>query len=318
MNTPLRERPLTGAPAVNGMEVAVLGVSAPGGTVAAWSAAAGHRVSLLAEDVDEVVETIERVERAVGAATGRIDGTTDLGGAVADAAIVVDATDRSIGARRGLLADVEDATEGATPIAVAAPGVAVTPVAVGLRRPARALGLRIPAAGSDAGPEVESADGTTAEIAVAEDTDADSLDRVREFVEGIGPTPLVVRDAPGGVVTRLDAALIAEAVRTVADGVADPATVDRAMVAGRDHRRGPLALADAIGLETVLSSMSDLADRSGERFAPPDLLRERVEAGALGRATGEGFHVWEDGEPTEPAVGPDPAPGAAEGVSDEP
>jgi 3-hydroxybutyryl-CoA dehydrogenase len=125
------------------------------------------------------------------------------------------------------------------------------------------------------------------------------------FVESLDGTPLVVRDVPGFASTRLDLALVVEAIRLVEEGVASVEDVDRALELARDHPTGPLALADEMGLDIVLAALEDLANRLDGRFDPPGLLREKVSDGALGITTGEGFYEWENGERAGPA---DPNP----------
>lgn len=289
------------------MDVAVLGVTAAAESVAARCVAAGHAVSLRAEDANAVVDAIESLERRVGEAAAAVDGTTGLEAAVENADVVVDATEGDVADRRALVADVEDAVGEDALITVADPRVSITAVAAGLRRPGRAIGVHV--APDD--------DARVVEVAVAEQTSADARDRGVAFVEGLDCTPLVVRDAPGFVVTRLDAALIAESIRLVESEVAGAETVDRALEGRRGHERGPLTLADELGLDAVLETLEELTDRLDGRFDPPGLLREKVAAGHLGRQSGEGFYVWEGGEPVR-AADPDPVAAARDWPDDAP
>lgn len=274
------------------MQVAVLGATPDARTLAARCATAGHDVGLRAPDANVVMDAIDAIERGDDAAAGeRIDGTTGLEAAASDADVVVDATEDDPPARRELLADVEDVAGEDALVAVRCRDTAVTAVAAGLRRPDRAVGLHL----------VTPADADVVEVVVADQTAESARDRAVEFVEGIDATPLVVRDAPGFASARLDLAQIVEGVRLLEEGVAGVRDVDRAMELGRDHPAGPLARADQLGLDRVLAALEDLADRLDGRFDPPGLLRQKVDSGALGVATGEGFYVWEGGERVEPA-----------------
>lgn len=290
------------------MEIAVLGATEEGRAVAGHCVAAGHVVHLFDDDANVVMDAIDAVEHDRGAdATERVDGTTDLDAAVDGVDLVVDATDEDESARRDLVASAEEVVGEDAVVAASGAALSVTAVAAGLRRPERAVGLHF----------VPTHRPTVVEVVVADQTTAETLDRVVEFVEGLDGTPLVVRDAPGFACTRLDLALIVEAVRVVEEGVASVEDVDRALELGRDHPVGPLALADEVGLDRVLAALEDLANRLDGRFDPPGLLREKVDRGALGKGSGEGFYRWEDGERVEPAE-PDPTVETRSEVPDRP
>jgi 3-hydroxybutyryl-CoA dehydrogenase len=112
----------------------------------------------------------------------------------------------------------------------------------------------------------------------------------------LGKDPVVVRDAPGFATSRLGVALGLEAIRMVADGVASPEDIDKAMVLGYRHPVGPLELTDIVGLDVRLDIARTLASAYGQRFAPPPLLERMVADGRLGRKSGAGFYRWEDGK----------------------
>jgi 3-hydroxybutyryl-CoA dehydrogenase len=83
-----------------------------------------------------------------------------------------------------------------------------------------------------------------------------------------------------------------EAIRMLEEGVADAESIDRAMELGYRHPMGPLRSTDLVGLDVRLAIAEHLHRMLGDRFAPPDLLREKVARGELGRKTGRGFHDW--------------------------
>ncbi|WP_410819786.1 3-hydroxyacyl-CoA dehydrogenase family protein [Micromonospora sp. 050-3] len=111
----------------------------------------------------------------------------------------------------------------------------------------------------------------------------------------LGKDPVVVRDMPGFATSRLGVTLGLEAIRMVADGVASPADIDKAMVLGYRHPIGPLELTDLVGLDVRLDIARTLQAAYGDRFAPPPLLEELVAAGRLGKKSGQGFYRWEGG-----------------------
>jgi len=118
-------------------------------------------------------------------------------------------------------------------------------------------------------------------------------------VAALGKDPVVVRDAPGFATSRLGVTLGLEAIRMVADGVASAADIDKAMVLGYRHPVGPLELTDLVGLDVRLNIARTLQAAYGDRFAPPQLLVQKVAHGELGKKTGQGFYRWVDGQRQE-------------------
>jgi 3-hydroxybutyryl-CoA dehydrogenase len=117
--------------------------------------------------------------------------------------------------------------------------------------------------------------------------------RVRNWVRGLGKTDVVVRDSPGFATSRLGVLLGLEAIRMIEEGVADAEAIDNAMELGYRHPMGPLRSTDLVGLDVRLAIAEYLHRTLGDRFAPPQLLRDKVSAGELGRKTGRGFHDWQ-------------------------
>jgi 3-hydroxybutyryl-CoA dehydrogenase len=140
------------------------------------------------------------------------------------------------------------------------------------------------------------------EIVVGASTPPGAVEAARAVAARLGKDPVVVRDRPGFATSRLGVALGLEAIRMLEDGVASASDIDKAMVLGYRHPVGPLELTDLVGLDVRLDIARTLNAAYGPRFAPPALLVSLVEAGKLGRKTGQGFYRWVDGVKTDPAV----------------
>src|SRR5690606_2319594 len=138
------------------------------------------------------------------------------------------------------------------------------------------------------------------EIVVGERTAPELVAAASGWVTALGKTPITVRDVPGFASSRLGVAIALEAMRMLEDGVATPADIDAAMALGYGHTTGPLKLTDLVGLDVRLGIAEYLQATLGERFAPPQLLRDKVARGELGRKSGRGFYDW-------PAEGPNDA-----------
>lgn len=111
-------------------------------------------------------------------------------------------------------------------------------------------------------------------------------------VRGLGKETAVIADAPGFATSRLDVVAALEAIRMVEQGVGEPAEIDRAVQLAYRHPVGPLRLSDIVGLDVRLHIAENLAGALGPQFDPPQLLRDKVAAGELGRKTGQGFYDW--------------------------
>jgi 3-hydroxybutyryl-CoA dehydrogenase len=137
------------------------------------------------------------------------------------------------------------------------------------------------------------------EVVVGPQTGDAAVRGALEIVEALGKAAVVVKDAPGFATSRLGVLLGLEAIRMVEDGVASAEDIDTAMRLGYNHPVGPLELTDIVGLDVRLDIARALQAAYGDRFAPPDLLVRKVEAGELGKKAGQGFYRWVDGRREE-------------------
>lgn len=132
------------------------------------------------------------------------------------------------------------------------------------------------------------------EVIVGDRTSDEARDRAVALAVDLGKDPVVVRDVPGFVTSRLGLILGTEAMRLVEEGVASAPDVDKAMRLGYGHPMGPLELADLVGLDARLNNLKSMLERSGDHaYEPPSVLIDLVEQGHLGKKSGRGFYRYE-------------------------
>jgi 3-hydroxybutyryl-CoA dehydrogenase len=200
-----------------------------------------------------------------------------------DVELVVEAIPEIPAAKRDLLAAAEKVTPPTTLLASNTSSLSITDLAGALERPERFIGMHF------FNPVPLSA---LVELVVGDSTAEDAIDDARQWVARLGLESIQVRDAPGFATSRLGIALGLEAIRMVEEGVATPDDIDTGMVLGYKHPMGPLRLTDLVGLDVRLAIAEHLASTLGPRFEPPQLMRDKVANGELGKKSGRGFYDW--------------------------
>jgi 3-hydroxybutyryl-CoA dehydrogenase len=124
-------------------------------------------------------------------------------------------------------------------------------------------------------------------------TDDATMQAIADLTLKLNKTPVIVRDVPGFVSNRVLQMLISEAIWCLYEGVSTAEGIDNVMKLGMNHAMGPLATADLIGLDTVLSIQQVMYEGYGNpKYSPCPLLKQYVYAGWLGKKSGRGFYAY--------------------------
>lgn len=277
-------------------KLAVIGAGLMGSGIAQVSAQAGWDVVLrdvtdaaLARGLDGIKASYDKFvskgkmdAEAAELAVARISTTTDLD-AVADVDIVVEAVFEKLEVKHEIFRTLDKLVRDDAVLASNTSAIPITKIAAVTERPERVVGAHF----FSPVPMMQ-----LCELVRGYKTSDETLAAAREFAESVGKTCIVVnRDVAGFVTTRLISALIVEAAKLYESGVATAEDIDIACKLGFGHAMGPLATADLTGVDILLHATSNIYTESqDEKFAPPELMRRMVDAGDIGRKSGQGFY----------------------------
>ncbi len=282
------------SPAVLPTLIGVYGGGRMGAGIAHTFLAAGCQVVVVEGDERAAQAARERVVSSLGKAaergalTGIIEEaearltTTADADALAQVELVIEAVPEDAALKLAVFQRVETVAPEAV-LATNTSSLSIDAIAAGLKAPERFIGLHFfnPVPASD-----------LVEVVVGEHTAYPLVEQARGWVAALGKTAITVKDSPGFASSRLGVAIALEAMRMVQEGVASAEDIDTAMTLGYRHPVGPLKTTDIVGLDVRLAIAEHLARELGPRFEPPQLLRDKVAAGELGRKSGRGFYDW--------------------------
>jgi len=289
---------VTENPAVSIRRVAVLGAGTMGHGIAHVAALAGYEVvlydlteSLTAAGLAHVRANLQKgVEKGkIGAdeadrALSAIHPTSDLEEAARAADLVIEAVPEKLDLKREIFSRLDGICPPHAILASNTSSLSITKIAEATRRPGRVIGIHFfnP-------PHIMK----LVEIVRADQTEPATVEVAVAAARRMGKETIVVRDVPGFATSRLGVALGLEAMRMVEQGVASVEDIDKAMELGYAHPMGPLRVSDLVGLDVRMAIAEGLHKELGlEHFRPPEILREKVKAGKLGKKSGEGFYKW--------------------------
>ncbi|MEH2474276.1 3-hydroxybutyryl-CoA dehydrogenase [Nitrobacteraceae bacterium AZCC 2161] len=277
--------------------IGVIGSGLMGSGIAQACAVTG--ISVIVRDIDEsalkrgmasISSSLSRLvgkekmtEEAKTAALSLIRTTTDLRD-LSEADFIIEAATENLALKQKILKEIETIAGPSCIIATNTSSVSITKLAATLANPGRFVGMHF----FNPVPVM-----ALVEIIRAIQTTDATFAATEDLARGIGKTPIGVKNAPGFVVNRILCPMINEAIFVLQEGLAAPEEIDAGMKLGANHPIGPLALADLVGLDTLLAVMNVFyADFRDPKYRPAPLLQEMVDAGYLGRKSGRGFFSY--------------------------
>jgi 3-hydroxybutyryl-CoA dehydrogenase len=277
--------------------ICVIGAGTMGRGIAYLCAVAGYDTFMQDNDATALEEAQAAVESmlqksiakgrltedAAYAALERLQPAAELEPAARDADLIIEAVPEDFDLKKNVFAQADLFCGEETILASNTSSISITKLASNVEKRDRFVGMHFfnpPHAMQ------------LIEIVRGDRTSDDTVADVARVAESMGKTAIIVRDSPGFATSRLGLAIGLEAMRMLEEGVASAEDIDRAMELGYNHPMGPLRLSDLVGLDVRLGIAEYLASTLGPPFEPPQILRDLVAAGKLGKKSGEGFYKW--------------------------
>ena len=247
-------------------------------------AAVNRGISTVGGSLERLVKKEKMSAADREAALKRITGTTDRA-KLADCDLVIEAATENEELKVKILKDLCATLSPRTLLATNTSSISITKLAAATDRPDRFIGMHF----FNPVPVM-----ALLELIRGLQTSDDTHAKAEAFAKRIGKVSITAKNSPGFAVNRILCPIINEAVFALQEGLATAEDIDAGMKLGCNHPIGPLALADMIGLDTMLSVMEVFYTGFNDpKYRPAPLLKEMVAAGYLGRKTGRGFYTYD-------------------------
>jgi len=278
--------------------IMVVGAGQMGSGIAQVSAQAGYSVVLhdisddlvqkglsgIQKQLDKAVSKGKLAEADKDGALERIQTTTSLE-SVKDRDLVVEAVVEKMEIKAEVFSELDKNAPSSAILATNTSSLPITRIGATTDRPSQVIGMHF----MNPVPVMK-----LVEVINGLATSPEVTATVKEVAEQLGKVPVECRDVPGFVSNRVLMVMINEAIWELYEGVASVEGIDSIMKMGMNHPMGPLALADLIGLDTVLAILNVMLEGYNDpKYRPSPLLRSYVDAGWLGRKSGRGFYSYE-------------------------
>ena len=277
--------------------VGVIGAGTMGNGIAQVFAAKGYRVIM--QDIDEqglsrgmatIAGSLDRLiksekigEQDKTSTLENIETSRDLS-SLANVDLVIEAASENFEVKAKIFKQLDEICQPSSILASNTSSISLTKIAAQTSRPEKVIGMHF----MNPVPVMK-----LIEVIRAMQTSNETCNTIEQISAELGKTAVLANDSPGFVANRILIPMINEAIFTLDEGIATAEAIDDIMKLGMNHPIGPLALADLIGLDVVLSVTRVYQEELGDpKYRPCPLLIRMVDAGYLGRKAGRGFYEY--------------------------